>query len=312
MPKDFNAPEIKEERRQLLELIKQNTRRNISIINTLYVGTLLKFGNELIYLNKAIFYSEILGVKKIIISKHNNLYLKNNLYDKEYNLTIEISDGYNFHEPNSYSLSYLFPVFYYDFFSLKVPNRFDIIKHEILKNLPEIKVDPDTLFIYFRTGDTFRRPRNGPTYIPYPLCFYEKVIKENNFAKIRIISEDKQNPIINYLLNKYSHIQYNNNLITDISYLANAYNIVGAISSFIIGIIKLNINLKKYWEYDIYPIAEKIRHLHPIFYNYSRNYTSFIMEPSEQYKMKMHSWSKSDDQLKIIFNDTCPYDFKIY
>ena len=36
------------------------------------------------------------------------------------------------------------------------------------------------------------------------------------------------------------------------------------------------------------------------------------MEPSTQYKMKMHDWAKSDDQLKIMFNDTCPFDFKIF
>ena len=114
-------------------------------------------------------------------------------------------------------------------------------------------------------------------------------------------------------MNKYSFTKYeSNSLEKDISYLANAYNIVGAVSSFIIGIIKLNNNLKKYWEYDIYQVAHKILHLHPLLLNYSRNFTIFCMEPSTQYKMKMHDWAKSDDQLKIMFNDTCPFDFKIF
>ena len=74
MPSDFNSPEIKQERELLLKLIMKNTGKNISSFNTLYLRTFLHFGNELIYLNKAIFFSEILGAKKIVINKHNNLY----------------------------------------------------------------------------------------------------------------------------------------------------------------------------------------------------------------------------------------------
>ena len=312
MPSNLNDPEIEKERRQILEYIWNKTRNNITLIDAISFNIGLQFGNALVAFNKAIFYAEMLGAKKIILTSNNNLYIKNNLYDKEYNLTIEISTGNNY-QRNIYSISNLIPNLYYKFFHLRIPNKFYIFKDEILRNLPKVEIDPNSLFIYFRTGGTFKYPNGSPSYIPFPLCFYEKIIKENNFKKITIIAQDKQNPIIDYLLNKYSFTKYeSNSLEKDISYLANAYNIVGAVSSFIIGIIKLNNNLKKYWEYDIYQVAHKILHLHPLLFNYSRNFTIFCMEPSTQYKMKMHDWAKSDDQLKIMFNDTCPFDFKIF
>ena len=97
----------------------------------------------------------------------------------------------------------------------------------------------------------------------------------------------------------------------DISYLVRGFNIVGSISSFLISSIKLNDNLKFLWEYDRYPMCSKMYHSHHSIFNIKRNYTTYLMEPSEIYKDKMIVWKGSDDQIKIMLNDTCPYDFKI-
>ena len=201
------------------------------------------------------------------------------------------------------------------FFNLKIENRFSVIKAEILKNLPKVKVKLNDLYIHIRSGDIFSKEASSPSFAPsyaqLPLCFYTKIIEQNKFNKIYIISEDKLNPIIDILLTKYKNIIYNNNsLETDISYLIYAYNIVGSISSFITSIIKLNDNLKKFWEYDIYQMEHKLYHLHHSLYDYPRNYTIYRMEPSEKYKKEMYVWTKSDKQLKIMINDTCPNKFK--
>ena len=86
---------------------------------------------------------------------------------------------------------------------------------------------------------------------------------------------------------------------------------MGSVSSFIISIIKLNDNLKYFWEYDIYQMIHKIYHLHHSIYEYPRNYTIFRMEPSEIYKQEMYSWTRSEEQITIMLNDKCPNKFKI-
>ena len=80
-------------------------------------------------------------------------------------------------------------------------------------------------------------------------------------------------------------MQYKKNpLNIDIAYLANAYNIVSATSSFIINIIKLNDKLKFLWEYDFYRLSERYFHLHHSIYNFPFNYTIYRMRPSKNYK----------------------------
>ena len=97
----------------------------------------------------------------------------------------------------------------------------------------------------------------------------------------------------------------------DIVRLAKGYNIVGSISSFVIEIIKLNDNLKKFWEYDIYQLKEKIYHLHHSIYDYKRNYTIYQMSPSKNYKENMLEWKVSRKQINIMLKDKCPKEFKI-
>ena len=52
----------------------------------------------------------------------------------------------------------------------------------------------------------------------------------------------------------------------DISTFIYAYNIVGSISSFLSSIIKINVKLKYFWEYDIYKMQDRILHMHHSIY----------------------------------------------
>jgi hypothetical protein len=287
------------------------------------------------------------------LEKNNNLYIRNNIYDKKYDLVIEVSDKeslrnlndfdndndineekddfqdndddnndnnydniYINYMNNIYYLNQIDDYFYFNNYQIRTEIRFHIFKDEILRNLPIIKTNKEDLYIHIRGGDIFqnRIPGYAPDYGQPPLCFYQKIINSYNFRKIYIISGGEENPVLRKLINenKSKNITYKaNTLEKDIASLAYAYNVVGSISSFLMSIIKLNNNLKYLWEYDRYPVALGVPHLHHSLYNFTRKYTIFKMKPSEMYQNQMILWQGTNEQMQIMLNDSCPYDFTI-
>ena len=69
------------------------------------------FGNQIAAFNKMIFYCEIIGCKKIIISKHNKMFINHTLYDKDYNMSIEIGSIDNI-SPNIDLITTISPYFF--------------------------------------------------------------------------------------------------------------------------------------------------------------------------------------------------------
>ena len=53
--------------------------------------------------------------------------------------------------------------------------RTNFIKNEILRNLPFVNIDNDSLYIHIRGGDVFGIRPHASLAQP-PLCFYEKII----------------------------------------------------------------------------------------------------------------------------------------
>ena len=302
---------IEKERRTILNFYfpRDPNRTNITIFYDLE----FPFGNQIAAFNKFIFYCEIIKCQKILLSTDNKMYINHTLYDKDYNITIEIVRNAI---PMDDWLTSLSPNFFYDFYSLKVENRLDIIKNEIINNLPKVEVNKKDLIIHFRSSDVFQHindPDHAPDYAQPPLCFYETILQKFNFENIYLISvDDIYNPVIKELRAKYPRIIYHeNSLEVDISYLVRGYNVVGSISSFLISCIKLNDNLEYFFEYDRYPMCSKMFHSHPSIFNFKRNYTTYLMEPSETYKNKMIIWKCTDEQIEIMLKDKCPNDFKI-
>ena len=314
MPKDPNDPLIEEEKKKILEKMSPDKK---SPIDTVYFNVNFRFGNQMLIMNKLIFYCEIIGCTKILLNPmmYNALYINDTIFYEKYNMTFEVLEHNDVDELNRYSVINYDYYFFYTTYTFKIENRLNVIKNEMFRNLPKVNISSKDLYIHVRSGDLFEHELSddhAPSYAQYPLCFYEKVIKNNKFKKIYIIAEDKNNPVIDKLIEKYPNVIYNNHTLEeDISYLANAYNIIGSVSSFVVSIIKINDNLKFYWEHDNYQIDKKVAHLHHTLYNFPRKYTIFIMEPSEQYKKHMYIWKRSDEQLKIMLNDTCPNDFKV-
>ena len=97
----------------------------------------------------------------------------------------------------------------------------------------------------------------------------------------------------------------------DIALLSNAYNIVLSVSSFALSAIKLNDKLKDLWEYDLMRLSEKFLFLHHHLFKFSIKYKIHTMNPSYEYISKMFLWKGSPEQIKLMLNDKCPFNFTI-
>ena len=248
---------------KMFKTLSYYARRKVNYLEDVFVGSIYSLGNSLLAINKAIFYCEILNCKRILLNKCQSKFIKHIIYDKEYNLTIEPASTAK--RNKSVSL-FKWPCPYYIFLKVMPENRFDVIKEEILKNLPKISPDKNDLYIHIRNGNVFKHPKTGRNYGQPPLCFYKKVIESKMFNNIYIIAENDDYPIIKILIKDYKNVFYKkNSLRTDVSKLVYAYNIVASISSFCTSLIKLNDNLKYVWEYDMYHRVTKIN-LSSLFY----------------------------------------------
>jgi len=293
------------------ELFKK-VKKNLTYVDFLYIKGQARLGNYFICINNAIIFCELLGCKKIIFEKNNNAFIKRKIFYKKYKFSIESNQAFNCINNNSLIIDKWF-FFYLNFSCLGKVNRFNLFKEEVLNNLPKIKIHPDDLYIYIRSGDIFsiNKPSIN-TYSQPPLCFYQSILNSFHFRKVNIISEDKLNPVIHILLNNYPFIKYKKNSIKiDVANLANSFNIVSAKSSFLISIIKLNDNLHFLWEYNFYKLSERYFHLHSSVYSFSYNYTIYKMEPSLIYKKYLNIWSNSTLQREIMIKDKCVKYFDI-
>ena len=191
------------------KILKLN-KKNDTEIKDIFFTSSLRFGNRLVILNNLIDYCELLGIKNIYLNESNVC----------------------FKAGKSASFFFLFQEY------IKPQIKLNLISNEIKKNLPEIKINKNELFIHIF------EPGYESSYPQPPLCFYQKVINKFKFTKIYIIAENKNNPVISKLLEEFPNIIYQeNNISLDISYLINAYNLVASVSTFLSTIIILNDNI---------------------------------------------------------------------
>ena len=85
--------------------------------------------------------------------------------------------------------------------------RINLLKEEILRNLPKVKTNASDLYIHIRSGDIFSDSIN-PSYSQPPLCFYQEILNQFKFNNIYIISINKKNPVIEKLIKKNRKIKY--------------------------------------------------------------------------------------------------------
>ena len=310
LPED--QKEISKIKPKILKQISNRARKKLTNLDTVFIPEIGGYGNTLLELNNIIFYCEILGCKEIILNKNNrrhHWHFNNTVFSNKTNLTIRVGDNVNCFSNNTVchlSRIYFSPII------IKTKIRTDVIKNEIINNLPKIKAEPNDLYMHIRSGNIFGHHFIHSFYAQPPLCFYEKIINNFKFNKIYIIAQNNANIIINKLTNKYHNVIFKKNSIDkDIASLVYAFNIVGSISSFFLMTIKLNDNLKNVWEYDLYRLKEKFFHLHYHFFKFPKKFNIYTMMPSEKYRREMFNWKKRESQIKLMLEEDCPNNFII-
>ena len=298
---------------KFMNMFSKIKKKPINKIETFFIGYDIPFGNSLITLNNLIFTCEIVGCNKIILKDHcikRPWLIKNPIYIKKLNLTIMLGPRVHCHDDTVLCVS----IATWDPFEptfVKPQVRIRYIRDELINNLPKVKTEPDELYIHIRGGDVFKK-NPSTVYAQPPLCFYEKIIDNNKFKNIYILSMDRKNVVLDALMNKYKNIIFNqHNYEYDISLLINAYNIVTSVSSFVISTIKLNNNLRDLWEYDINRLSEKFFFMHHHLYKFDIKYKIHTMKSSDEYAQKMYIWRNTEEQLKLMLEDKCTYDFVI-
>ena len=308
MLKDENSPLNIELKSRLIQKLSQKFTKNITLVKNVFVNQICFFGNRMVALNNIIYYSEILGIKNIYLNSEYDWYIKNDIITDKIKVSVKPSSDINCNSEDTICghifFDFFFPV-------LILPEiRFTILKNEIKRNLPKVEIKKNDLYIYIRSGDSFTK--DGPGYTPAPYCFYKRILETAKYNDVYIISIDNLNPIIGKLMEEYPKIIHNLNPVEiDISILSNAYNLVNQVSSFVVTCITLNDNLINLWDYDTYKLSEKIYHLHYDIYKVNRVFNLYRMKPDEEYfYQKMFTWTRSEEQKKILFDEKCKYDFE--
>ena len=300
----------KESKQKIIEKYKIDYKKNFSKLENLFIIKPISFGNTIICLNNVIFYCEVIGCKNIFLNSEHNWYIKNKIINNNIKISLIPSSQINCNISNTLCMPFEGGLCINPYF-IKQKIRINILKNEILGNLPKVNIHPKDLYIHIRSGDIFSSWVIA-SYSQPPLCFYQKILHQFKFRKIYIISIDDKNPVIGKLLKKYRNVQYKtNSLETDIAYLTQAYNLVGSVSSFSLAAIKLNNNLKNYWEYDLYRLHAKFFHLHHDVYEFPRNFKIYRMKPSENYKNEMFRWANEKSQIELMLHEKCHNNFYI-
>ena len=296
---------IQKNKYNLIRGLSNKSIKNIKNVKNIFLNSSCRFGNCILYLNKYISYCEVIGCKSILLRKKYFWFIKNNIILKN-NIIIKIGDSRNF-------TNYLkCKINFNKFYNIKPQIKINLIRNEIIGNLPNIKLSKKDLYIHIRSDDIFKYKIKSE-HIQPPLCFYKRILNHFNFEKIIIISSDNGNLVINKLLKHYSNITFKiKNLKKDISILINAYNLVSSTSSFFIGALQLNYNIRFLWDYNIYTLGLKNMVFHYDLYKFiNRNIIIYRMEPSKKYKNIIFFFNNIRRQIKLILKEQCINNFKI-
>lgn len=246
---DENNILILKEKEEFLKFISYNIKRNITSIKNIFLGTKTTFENLLLILSKMIFYCQILKCKKIIIDKKYYWFINKFI---SYKKKIFIKAEYRKNLQNiNLIIDRTLNLIFYNYYLIP-ENQISLIKKEILRNIPNVIIDPNELFIYIKSGDIFIK-KDDLYYIQPPFCFYKQILYNyyNNFTNVTIISENNKNIIINNLLKEFPIITFNiTSFKYNIAYLSKAYNIVGGNCNLLYFIIGINDNIKNIWVFD--------------------------------------------------------------
>lgn len=109
----------------------------------------------------------------------------------------------------------------------------------------DLSVPDDTLYIHLRSGDIFVHPH--PKYVQPPMSYYNRIIQ--NYDNIVLISENRLNPCVQALLDKYTSkiVWRPQSMMADLRALASATHLVGSFSTFTLAAFILNTRIRNFY-----------------------------------------------------------------
>lgn len=263
-------------------------------------------GNALLILNNLINICENIKCKYILAPGGLDGIIKNIIVYKEYNITI-LPYSYERKLNKSFCLK-AFNIFKFRYANTLHKIRMNLLRNEIISNLPTYNASPHDLYINIRSGDIFKNKIHSG-YAQPPLCFYKKIINENkiNYNKIFLISNGHENPIVDILLKLYPQIIFiHGTILEDASVLINVYNLILPVSSFPYSLIRMNNNLRKLFIYDIMFETGKVFWYATDYYLKSAKFNIYIMKPSLRYeKIMKGKWNNTKEQLNLMIKENC-------
>ena len=242
-----------------------------------------RLGNNIVQLNNAI---------------HIALYYKHNIVFKEehelFNLKL-ISDYFSKYK-NEEIISGKFYYRNQTNYPHYIYNKNNEEKIKLLKDAFLIKnvnkLDENDLVVHIRSGDIFNTCINND-YIPPPLSYYIEEINKVKYKKLIILSENKENPIVDKLLNIYKNAIYNeNSLKEDIKIILGTSQIIYSVGSFIPSLLKISNNIKYSVGFNLPKNLDYSMFKHPWLHS----------DKNEEYFKKLYPWKCTKEQIDFMLS----------
>ena len=189
---------------QLREVRRQIHHKKLKKVKTISGGK-GKIGNALMMLNNLLNICVNIKCRNVIVPDGLHKIIKRPIFYKDYNIKIF---PFRFkHKPRIDISLKKHTIFWFNYRNTPHINRIKIIRNEVLNNVPKLNIKENDLYIHIRSGDIFKKTLNR-IYSQPPLCFYKKIINENNYNRTFILSNGRQNPCVNKLLRIYPKARY--------------------------------------------------------------------------------------------------------
>lgn len=190
-----------------------------------------RLGNNILQIIRAIHFANYINDDTIVFNNHhfllkNQIILPNNKNTKQY--------VHNFFNLSVFGISDPEPI--------EMKNIFQKHIRSIFK-LNYVDLNSDDIYIHFRGGDIMSENCAHGAYVQPPLVYYQKAI--NNYKNINLVCEDKKNPVINKLIEKFKCELHNGTLENDLELLCNCSNLCIGFGTFGFLLYLVNTNLKK-------------------------------------------------------------------
>jgi hypothetical protein len=223
-------------------------------ITGIWLTSSKRFANSLLQLTHACMVGRSLGVKRLHIPGF--WYLREGIHYSSNGLEIRNTDQVDLSADQL-----ILAGSFLKMKALKPLCRRRVNPRRMLRSLrPLINLDinatadkKEDLVIHIRSGDIFITPHPG--YGQPPLAFYQKVVRSKPWNTVRVIFEDRLNPVITPLLDWLPHHckqveVVSGSLKDDLEVLLRARTIACGRGTFIQGISALSRNLKKVYHWN--------------------------------------------------------------